>query len=324
MAQLNYNHLHYFWVVATVGSIAKAAESLHVTPQTISGQLRTLEERLGSALFRKTGKRLELTATGQIVRSYTEPMFALALELRDVLTKRTPRRSSPLAVGVATSVPKLVAYRVLSPALRLGAGTRVVCSEAAAEQLAADIPDGKLDLAITDRPTFMHAGRVQSHLVHQCRVAILGARDWAERYRAGFPRSLDGAPFVLPARTSALRDALLGWFRREQIAPSIVAEIESPDLIAALCATQGATFAAPASIARDIERTCVVGETPIEQQFYASSASRHGGHELIAAIIGDAHVRSCPQGRCGVVPLRGGDIGGGHVRGSRRLASSGR
>ena len=47
MRHLNYGHLLYFWTVAREGGVARASEVLHVTPQTISGQLRTLEESVG-------------------------------------------------------------------------------------------------------------------------------------------------------------------------------------------------------------------------------------------------------------------------------------
>ena len=47
MRHLNYSHLHYFWIVANEGSIARASEVLHITPQTISGQLKLLDEAVG-------------------------------------------------------------------------------------------------------------------------------------------------------------------------------------------------------------------------------------------------------------------------------------
>lgn len=290
MGYLNYNHLYYFWVVATRGSIANAAKSLHVTPQTISGQLRTLEARLGSLLFHRTGSKLELTETGQVVRSYAEPMFNLGAELCDVLKSRLLRCSSPLAVGVATGMPKLVKYRLLAPALDLSARSRVVCYEAPAEVLAPDLLARKIDLAFTDSPMpSTGSRRVQSHLVGQCGVTVFCASDLAEHYKARFPRSLDRAPFALPAKTSALREELLSWFRSERIAPSIVAEIESPDLMSALCETGTALFALPTVIANEVKgtyRVSAVGDArTIVQQFYASRIAREIGCESLSAII---------------------------------------
>lgn len=44
---LNYKHLRYFLQVAKSGSVNRAADKLHLTPQTLSGQIRLFEERLG-------------------------------------------------------------------------------------------------------------------------------------------------------------------------------------------------------------------------------------------------------------------------------------
>ena len=44
---INYKHLHYFWVVANTGGIVRAGERLHLTPQTISGQISLLEDVRG-------------------------------------------------------------------------------------------------------------------------------------------------------------------------------------------------------------------------------------------------------------------------------------
>ena len=62
---VNYKHLHYFWAVAREGGITRASELLHLTPQTISGQLSLLEEYLGVELFTLVVAHLIKCATGQ-------------------------------------------------------------------------------------------------------------------------------------------------------------------------------------------------------------------------------------------------------------------
>lgn len=58
MENLNYKHLHYFWVIAKSGGVAKAGERLHVTPQSISMQMRQLELVIGDKLWRRAGRKL--------------------------------------------------------------------------------------------------------------------------------------------------------------------------------------------------------------------------------------------------------------------------
>ncbi|MBM3380558.1 MAG: LysR family transcriptional regulator, partial [Betaproteobacteria bacterium] len=56
MADLNFHHLRYFWVVAHRRHLTRAAEALHVSPSALSIQLRQLEERLGHALFERRNR----------------------------------------------------------------------------------------------------------------------------------------------------------------------------------------------------------------------------------------------------------------------------
>ena len=85
MRHLNYNHLQYFWTVAREGSIVKAAEVLHLTPQTISGQLKLLDEAVGEPLFNRSGRRLVLSETGRVVFDYADEIFSIGAELATVV-----------------------------------------------------------------------------------------------------------------------------------------------------------------------------------------------------------------------------------------------
>src|SRR5581483_11076675 len=119
MDWLNYHHLFYFWMVAKTGSIARACQELRLAQPTISAQLRALEESLGEKLFSKAGRRLQLTEVGQLVYGYADEIFSLGRELTDVLKGRPGSRSPRLIVGISDMMPKLVAYRILQPALTL-------------------------------------------------------------------------------------------------------------------------------------------------------------------------------------------------------------
>lgn len=290
MVNLNYNHLHYFWVVATLGSIARAARLLHVTPQTISGQLRALEERLGAALFARAGKKLTLTETGKIVHSYADPMFSLGRELGEVLERRAPPRAGPLSVGVATGVEKSITCRILCSALDASVSTRIVCHEARGEVLTSALAAGEIDLAVTDVAVHgAEAGGVRSHLLGQSALTFFAPAPLAERLGPQFPATLSGAPLVIPARSSAVAKALTDWFRRERLVPSIVAEIDDTDLAAALCGRHGALLALPTIAAADVERRhglVAVGEAArVVQHFYIVSADSSRRQESILAVV---------------------------------------
>ena len=80
MSLLNFKHLRYFWVVAKAGGITRASERLHLTPQTISGQVSLFEDVLGYKLFTRVGRRLDLTDAGRVALSYADEIFTLVKE----------------------------------------------------------------------------------------------------------------------------------------------------------------------------------------------------------------------------------------------------
>lgn len=151
MRHLNYNHLLYFWTVAREGSVAKAAETLHATPQTISGQLKILEETIGEPLFQRVGRGLVITETGRILEQYADEIFSLDAELSQRLKSKTPGNPVTFNVGIVNSIPKLIAYKILEPALNLADPVKIVCVESDLDNLLADLAVHKLDLVLSDR-----------------------------------------------------------------------------------------------------------------------------------------------------------------------------
>src|SRR5690348_16597621 len=89
LGQLNFHHLFYFWRVAKLGHLTRAAEELHTSQSALSAQIRQLEERLGEALFQRSGRRLVLTDVGQLVLSYAENIFGLSQEMLGRLQGRS-------------------------------------------------------------------------------------------------------------------------------------------------------------------------------------------------------------------------------------------
>ena len=289
MSSLNLKHLRYFWAVAANGTIARASEILHVTPQTISGQLRELEEQLGAKLFKKSGRNLVLTDTGRVVFSYADEMFRLGDELQDVLEGRTPGAALTLTVGVAMVVPKLLAYRVLEPVLAMQESVRLVCQEAPLADLLADLSVHKLDLVLADSPMSPTMNiRAYNHPLGESGISFFASRSTARKYTAGFPRSLDGAPMLMPTNSSALRRLLEQWFERENIKPLVVAEFEDRALMKAFGEAGTGIFTTPTAVEDDVVAKYgvrVIGRSAdIKERFYAISAERRIKHPAVSII----------------------------------------
>ena len=191
MRHLNYSHLLYFWTVAREGSIAKASTVLHLTPQTISGQLKLLDEAVGDRLFVRAGRRLVLSDLGKLVFQYADEIFTLGGELAHVARGRAPGMPLVLNVGIVDSIPKLVTYRVLEPALKLPEKLKLTCHEATLENLLSDLAVHRLDLVLSDRP--VPAGlnvRAYHHLLGGSGVSMFAAPSLAKSLKKRFPHSL--------------------------------------------------------------------------------------------------------------------------------------
>ena len=293
MTNINLKHLRYFWAVAANGSIARAAEILHLTPQTISGQLRELEEQFGTKLFKKSGRNLVLTDTGQTIFSYADEMFRLSNELQEVLAGRTPGSFLRLNVGIAMVVPKLLAYRVLAPALELSDPVRLVCHEAPLPDLLADLSIHKLDLVLADSPLSPALNvRAYNHVLGETGISFFAARSQATKYTRGFPHSLNGAAMLMPTQSSALRRGLELWLQQQGINPVIVAEFEDRALMKAFGEAAVGVFTSPTAVEEDVRSkydTKVIGRTEeVKERFYAISSERRITHPAVAAITAAA------------------------------------
>jgi LysR family transcriptional activator of nhaA len=289
MPNLNFKHLRYFWAVAANGSIARAAEILHLTPQTISGQLRELEEQLDVKLFEKTGRNLALTDSGRMVFSYADEMFRLSSELQDVLQGRVPCAALTLNVGVAMVVPKLLAYRLLEPVLAMEEPVRLVCQEAPLSELLADLSVHKLDLVIADCPLSPTLNvRAYNHPLGESGISFFAAQSVARKYQKNFPLSLDGAPMLMPTSSSALRRMLEQWFDVRDIKPLIVAEFDDRALMKAFGEANAGIFTSPTAVEEDVVAKygvrAIGRASDISESFYAISAERRIKHPAVSVI----------------------------------------
>jgi len=293
MEWLNYHHLLYFWVVAKKGSIVAACKELHLAQPTISAQIRSLERSLGEKLFTRAGRNLALTETGRVVYRYADEIFSLGRDLLDTVKGRPTGRPLRFNVGVADVLPKLVAYRLLEPALQLSEQIQLVCHEGSPAGLLARLATYELDLVLSDSPIGPDVRvRAFNHLLGECGVSIFGTKDLATRYRRRFPKSLYGAPFIIPKTSTALRRALEHWFDSEDIRPSVVGEFEDSALLKVFGQAGVGLFATPTVIEKEVQRQYgvrVVGRLEsVRERYYAISVEKKVKHPAVVAIADEA------------------------------------
>ena len=296
MEWLNYHHLLYFWTVARMGGVARAGEELRLTQATVSSQIKSLEDALGEKLFRKAGRHLALTDTGKLVFRYADEIFSLGQEMLGTLQGRPEGRLARLTVGVADVMPKLVAYQLIEPALQLKDTYRIVCREGTNTELLPALAAHDIDVVLTDAPVEPGINvKAFHHLLVECDVLLFASTKLARKYRRGFPRSLDGAPFLLPTRNTTSRRSLDQWFDHEKIQPKIVAEFEDTALLMVFGQHGVGIFVAPSIVRDEVERKYsvqVVGQVAnVRERFFAVSLDRKLRHPAVVAISEAARAR---------------------------------
>jgi len=289
MAQLNYKHLRYFWAVAKSGAIVRASEQLHLTPQAISGQLGEFEATLGVALFRRVGRGLELTEAGQRIYRYAEEIFALGDELLAAAHNPSMNAVAPFRVGIADSVAKSVAYRLVEPAMRLTEPVRLVCREGRLHALLAELSVHHLDMVIADRPmpNNLHV-RGYNHFLGESSLTLFAAPSLASQLQAPFPDLLNDAPFLMPGEDVAIRGKLEQWFEAHRLRPRIVGEFDDSALLKAFGQAGAGLFVAPTAIAGFVtEQFSVLAMGVIDsisEELFAITTERRNTHPAIVAI----------------------------------------
>lgn len=293
MTRLNYHYLRYFWMVAREGSLRRAAERLHVSQPTISAQVKALEDQLGEKLTRRAGRGLALTDAGRRVLEVAEEIFALGDDL--VRAARDPAgvRVQRVAIGVTDSLPKLVSHALMRPLFRLPHPVQVVVSEASAAELLVQLAAHRLDVVLADEPAPSTPNlRAFNHELGECGVSFLAHPRLAAKLGKKFPRSLDGAPLLLPTHGTALRRSLDQWLLAQALTPNVVAEFDDAALLKIAAADGLGVLPVPTVAEHEaLERYGLVRLGRAEdcrQKFYAVSAERKLTHPAVTAITSAA------------------------------------
>jgi LysR family transcriptional activator of nhaA len=284
---MNYRHLRYFWMAARRGGIGRASQELHLTPQTLSGQIQQLEQALGTALFRKSGRRLELTDDGQLALRFADAIFALGGEL-EASIRMTPGagRRVPFRVGVTDAVPRSVAYRLPPPATPLRVPVRIVNRTGRLEALLSDLAVHRVDLVIADAeiPPGVSV-RAFNHLLGRSGISFFAAPALSRHAKGRFPQNL---PLLMPGPDTAVAGRLRRWLESRALSMRIVGEFDDSALMKAFGQHGQGAFVAPTVLRRHIEARygvkCLGSTAEIVEEFFAISIERRIKHPCVAAI----------------------------------------
>jgi len=141
---ISHAHLRSFHAVATHGSFTRAAEMLNITQPTLSGQVKELEERYGTKLFIRHGRRIELTDIGKSAFSIARVMFRHEEEIEHLLQSARALTSGQLRVAADSPY---IATPLLAQFQRLYPGIQISIQYGNSQQLMAWIESRRCDVA---------------------------------------------------------------------------------------------------------------------------------------------------------------------------------
>lgn len=291
---INYKQLHHFWTVARAGGIVRAAERSGLAPQTLSGQIATLESELGVSLFRRQGRGLALTDTGRVALDYAEEIFRLGDELEEALRSRASGRTVPFRVGIADVVPKAIAWLLLAPSMNLAEPLRIVCREGKFDALLGELAIHKLDVVLADSPLPSKMDvRGYSHTLGESTIGFFATPSLAASLNGGFPGCLDGAPLLLPGAEAAVRGPLLHWLDAARLKPRIVGEFDDSALMRAFAEAGAGIFPSASMVGEQLCRQDAMkhlGDADgVIETYYAISVERRLTHPAVRAISAAAN-----------------------------------
>ncbi len=277
--RLNFHHLLYFWRVASIGHLTRAAQELHVAQSALSTQIRQLEDRLGEALFEREGRRLVLTEAGQLVLSYAENIFGLGQEMLGRLEGRAEGMLR-LRVGSVATLSRNYQENWIRPllgdpsvALTLESGTL--------EDLLERLLQHRLDVVLSNEAVSADTERpFHCRFLGSQAISLVGPAAIWNRRRLRVPEDLHGRDLAVPGPRHALRGQFDALCIAAEVRPRFRAEVDDMPMLRLIARDSGWLTVLPEVVVQDEIRSGIlvkVGRSEqLQEHFYAiTTAHRH-------------------------------------------------
>lgn len=304
LEQLNFHHLFYFWRVAKLGHLTRAAEELHTSQSAVSAQIKQLEERLGEALFVRERRRLILTDTGQLVLAYAENIFGLSQEMLGRLRGRTAGITR-LRVGSVATLSRNYQENWIRPVL---ADPSVVLTleSGLLEGLITRLVQHQLDVVLANETVPTDPERpLHCKFLGSQSISVVGpALRWASQAPLRIPQDLEGHDVALPGPRHALRAQFDALCASAGVTPRLRAEVDDMAMLRLIARDSGWLTVLPEVVVQDELRAgvlVVVGHsTALQERFYAITTPRRHRIEALEHLMADAPHFESPQ----IVPVK--------------------
>lgn len=300
MSRLNYRHLYYFWVVAKESGFARAAERLDMAIQTISAQVKALEQDLGCQLLKPAGRGVTVTEAGQAVFARAEEIFQIGELIPAEAVSAASGQTMRLAIGMSDGLSKLAAHVLLKPILDTPE-LRLVCHDGSVNELMAELALHKLDMVLACQPPPHNSTlRLSSDRLMVCPVDWYGPSSMVQKAQIdAFPASLADLPLLLPTAHAALRSRIDRWLEARRITARVVGEFEDSALLSLFAAQGMGVFPVTSLGATDLASMRglrLLGRSEgLHEEIYAIRSRRGMHHPLLLRIMEEASTLAQPS-----------------------------
>jgi DNA-binding transcriptional LysR family regulator len=228
--QINLNQLKAFYFAAREKSVTKAAEILHVTQPAVTMQIKALDEALGLKLFRKYGKRLELTEAGKVLFRYAEKIFEIVEQMEFAVKGYRELARGSLTIGTTRSFARHLMPGLLSRFQDNFPEVKVILKEESSQQIADQLLEFKCDLGIICRLPNLGKLKVIPYTKEEFCLVTSPEHKFADMGEVSY-KDLKGEPVVIREKGSGSRYAILSLLRSKGVEPSVLVEAGSVEFI---------------------------------------------------------------------------------------------
>lgn len=284
---MNLHHLKYFLVIAEEGSLSAAAKKLLVGQPALSTQLKSFETWLGVELFSRTGKRLQITPHGEFVLKYAREINNLEEELLVNLQHADDMGKKELVLGAQESVPKTIIADAITKIKKIRP-IRLKVFEGTGEELFASLTQSRIDFFIGNfKP--LNQGKEMYYLpLANEKVSVWSSKKF-QHLKKGFPKSLDGKPFILPGLQNPIRHDFEKVMMQQGIGFEISIEAQDTALQKELAARgEGLLLMGEDSVKSWVSsgRLIKIGDLPeIHEQYWLGMVKRTIDNDYLKSIL---------------------------------------
>ena len=287
MSRLNYHHLYYFWQVAKIGNLTKAAEALYISQSALSAQIKLLEESIGNQLFTRQSRKLILTDIGNTAFSYAESIFSKGGELEALLKKGLQTENQVIRIGVLSTMSRNFVEEFIKPLMN-NPKVKLIIAARGQTDLLNELANHQFDLVLTNievRGT--HKQQWQCQLLTKQPICVIGSPGL--KLGKNFNDDYNMVDWVLPVSGSPIRAAFDGFCAKYQFQPNIVGEADDMAMLRLLARDSKALAVMPDVVVKDEiaagSLTAYMTLPNIFENFYAVTVKKHLANRMVSELI---------------------------------------